>query len=90
MVERERTERGATPHACMRRECGNHRRERGNRTEEDCSAKRAIHAAHDAYGVALPLSHVKVANSNVSEPAPGQAATAVILCRRYAFVRTGR
>ena len=60
MVERKRTERRACPDAALRREDRNRRRDRGKRTEDDCSAKTAIHAAHDAYGLAPSLPRVKL------------------------------
>ena len=60
MVERKRTEGRACADAALRREDRNRRRDRGKRTEDDCGAKTAIHAAHDTYGLALPLSGVKL------------------------------
>ena len=59
MVERKRPEGRARADAALRREDGNRRRDRGKRTEDDCGAKTAVHAAHDTYGVALPLPQVK-------------------------------
>jgi hypothetical protein len=60
MVERQDAERDARADASLRRENRDHRRDRGEHTEDDCGAKTAIHAAHDAYGVAVSLSRVKL------------------------------
>ena len=67
MVKRKRPEGRARADAALRREDGNRLRDRGKRTEDDCGAKTAVHAAHDTYGVALALSEVKIANPS---PAP--------------------
>lgn len=70
MVERKRTEGRAGADAALRREDRNHRRDRGERTEDDCGAKTAVHAAHDAYGLALLLSQVKIANPSPASAGP--------------------